>query len=195
MGKNLNGNSTHFSSWFTMATNDLNILRAELQQAKEWETKMRAKHAMALASVERLQSMIEELERGRPEPMRVEVTDPLRFSSKQPVYDQAADILAYVAARRNLKQGDALPYGASFPLRTTLVRNGTTEGIGEVTPGSFWMKVSNYNTAMGKAGLDGGRTEPKTITKVIRLLVELNPTDERLEEAYRYYSSQERRLM
>ncbi len=174
-----------------MANNNMNILQAELQQAQEWEMKMRAKHAMALASVKRLQAMIKELEHDEE---AVDAAAPLRFSTKQPVYDQAADIMAYMAARHNLKQGDPLPFGAVLPLRTTIMTNGAPNGTGLIEPGSFWMKVSNYRAALGKAGLSGGYSDPKSITKVIKMLVDLNASDERLEEAYRFYSTQAQRL-
>lgn len=183
-----------------MANTDLTILRKELNKAKEWETLMRAKHAMAAASVERLRSMIEELERGLPEEapeVSPAVTHALRFTTtdKQPIYDQAADILAFLVARKDIKQGDALPLGATLPLRTTLLQNGKPAEVGEISSTSFWMKVGNYNAALGKAGLTGGRSEAKNITKTIKFLVESNPTDEQLEEAYRYYSAKETREM
>ena len=180
-----------------MANTDLTILRKELNKAKEWETLMRAKHAMAAASVERLRSMIEELERGLPEEVSPAVTQALRFTTtdRQPIYDQAADILAYMVSRKDIKQGDALPLGATLPLRTTLLQNGKPAEIGEISSASFWMKVGNYNAALGKAGLVGGRTDAKSITKTIKFLVETNPTDEQLEEAYRYYSAKETREM
>jgi hypothetical protein len=180
-----------------MANTDFTILRKELSKAKEWETLMRAKHAMATASVERLRSMIEELEGGLPEEIPSVVTHalPLRFTTtdRQPIYDQASDILAFLVARRDIKQGDTLPLplGAALPLRTTLLSG----GVGEISSASFWMKVGNYNAALGKAGLMGGRVDAKSITKTIKFLVESNPTDEQLEEAYRYYSTKERREM
>lgn len=177
-----------------MANTDLTILRKELSKATEWETTTRIKHALALATVERLRSMIEELEASAPAPAPTPtVTKPLRFTTtdKQPIYDQAADILAFLAARKDLKQGDPLPLGATLPLRTTHL----FDGVGEIPATSFWMKVGNYNAALGKAGLMGGRTDAKTITKTIKFLVETNPTDEQLEEAYRYYSAKERREM
>lgn len=178
-----------------MANIDFTILRKELSKAKEWETLMRAKHAMATASVERLRSMIEELEGGLPEEIPSVVTHalPLRFTTtdRQPIYDQASDILAFLVARRDIKQSDTLPLGAALPLRTTLLSG----GVGEISSASFWMKVSNYNAALGSTGLTGGKADAKSITKTIKFLVESNPTDEQLEEAYRYYSTKERREM
>jgi hypothetical protein len=80
-----------------------------------------------------------------------------------------------------------LPYGITFPMRTTL-RGG---GMGEISKDSFEMKIKNYESVLrGGGGLNGHNGHVANI-KVIKFLCETNPSDEQLAEAHAYYSAKE----
>lgn len=177
-----------------MAT-ELNILREKLQAAKAYEKRMGLLYRIAVASVKSLEEMIVEYEEHEEAPAPAPaIKGLLRFSCDQnPKYDQSVDIAAYKTARTNIQLGTTglkgdLPYGISFPLRTTLKAG----GLGEITKQSFEMRVGNYESVLkGGGGLHGNGVVAKI--KVIKFLCELNPTNEQLEEAFTYYSTREAR--
>lgn len=180
-----------------MASYELTMLREKLVEAEKEESRTRVMHAIAMASVDALKKMIRDAEAdneevNEPPGPAPEVTKPLRFSCDQnPKYDQAVDIAAYTIARRNFAKGETglkgeLPYGLTFPIRTTL-KGG---GIGEIQKQSFEMRVGNYESHLKGTGtgLNAGSK-----VKVIKDLCQLNPTDAALAEAYAYYSTRQTR--
>lgn len=184
-----------------MTSYELTMLREKLTLAKQEEFRTRSLHAVALASLNALKAMLAEVEAEENRKVVVVVEDeedeeqpepkkPLRFSCDQnPKYDQAVDIAAYKIARTNVARNETglkgeIPWGITFPIRTTL-KGG---GIGEITRQSFEMRVGNYESSLrGGGGLHGNGAVAKI--KVIKHLCELNPTDNELAEAYAYYST------
>lgn len=176
---------------------EIEILRGQLNAAKEDEFRKRTAHMLAVASVDTLTRMIKDLEDRQPpvEPVVEQPVNnvvPLRFScSSQPKYDQAADIAAYKMAKTNIAMNTSgvdgpRPFGITFPMRTTL-RGG---GVGEINKDSFEMKVKNYESFLrGGGGLNGNGAVINI--KVIKFLCETNPTDEQLAEAHAYYAAKE----